>query len=69
MFNKIVNINHIITQFATLVPCTCMIRPKCVNLGKKRTTFAEVTLKIRMDTGSRTRAWLAIILYLRRLCP
>jgi len=43
MFNKIININHIITKFATVVPYTCMIM--CTKFGKKRTIFAEVTLK------------------------
>jgi len=54
MFNKIVNINHTITKFAAIVPYTCMIMYS--NFGKKRTTFAEATLKNRMDPSSQTRA-------------
>ena len=44
MLNKIVNINHTVTKFATSVPDNCMIM--FTNVGKKRTTFAEITLKI-----------------------
>src|SRR6218665_1299839 len=54
MFNKIININHTITKFATVVPHTCMIM--CTNFGKKRTTFAEVTLRNRLDPSSQTHA-------------
>jgi len=43
MFNKIANINHIITNFATFVPYTCVIM--CAKFCKKWTTFAEVTLE------------------------
>jgi len=43
MFCKIVNTNYIITKFAAFVSYTCMIM--CKKFGKKRTTFAEVTLK------------------------
>ena len=45
MLNKIVNIirRPTITKFGTIVPYICMIM--CTNFGKKRTTFAEVTLK------------------------
>jgi len=44
-----------------------MIKP--TNYGKKRTTFAEVTLKYnRMDPSSRTRARLTTVLYIRGLC-
>ena len=32
MFNKIVNINYIVTKFSTLVPYNCMIM--CTKLGK-----------------------------------
>jgi len=65
MFNKIANINHTITKFAPVVPYTCALM--CTNFGKKRTSFAEVTLKNRMDPSSRTRAWLPSVLNLRRL--
>jgi len=44
MCNKIVNINHIITKFGTVVSYTSIII--CTNFGKKLPTFAEVTLKI-----------------------
>src|SRR6218665_3436508 len=54
MFNNIVNVNHTITKFATIVPYTCMIIYSY--FGEKRTTFAEVTLKNRMSPSSRTRA-------------
>jgi len=43
MFNRIVNINCIITKLAAVGSYTCMI--VCKNFGKKWTTFAEVTLK------------------------
>ena len=43
MFNKIVNINHIVTKFAPLVLYTFAIM--YANVWKKLTTFAEVTLK------------------------
>jgi len=56
MFNKIVNINYIITKIRS----SCVIM--CTHLGKKRTTFAKVTLKIRMDPSSRTQAWLTTVL-------
>jgi len=65
MFNKIVNINYIITKIATVVPYTCMIM--CTNFGKKQSTFAEVTLKNRMDPSSQTRESLMAVLDLRRL--
>jgi len=65
MFNKIVNMNHTITKFATVIPYTCMIM--CTKFGKKQTSFAEVTLKNRIDPSSRTRAWLPSVLNLRRL--
>jgi len=42
MFNKIINLNHIITKFATFVPHTCLIMGK--KIGRKWTTFAEITL-------------------------
>jgi len=51
MFNKIVNLNHIITKFTALVPHSFVIAYS--NFVKKRTTFAEVTLKQRMDPCSR----------------
>src|SRR6218665_547815 len=54
MFNKIVNTNRTITKFATFVPYTCMIL--CTDFGKKRTSFAEVTLKNLMDQSLWTRA-------------
>src|SRR6218665_1131777 len=56
MLNKIVNIirTPTITKFGTIVPYICMIM--CTNFGKKRTTFAEITLKSRMYPSSRTRA-------------
>jgi len=50
---------------ATVAPYACMIM--CRNFGKNLTTFAEVTIKTRMDPSSRTRAWLTTVLYLRRL--
>jgi len=68
MFNKIVNINSTITKFVVVVPYTCTYMIMCTNLGMKRTSFAEVTLKNRMDPSSRTRAWLPSVLNLRRLC-
>jgi len=42
MFNEIVDINHIFTKFLSVVPHTCM----CTKFDKKRTTFAEVILKV-----------------------
>jgi len=43
MFNKIVNINHIITKFATFVPYTCVVMSlMCTKFGKTWTTIAEV---------------------------
>src|SRR6218665_3238278 len=65
MFNKIININHVITKFATLVPHIRIIM--CTNCGKKRTTFSEVTctLNNRMDPSSLTGEWLTTVLYLR----
>jgi len=60
MFNKIVNINRIITKFTTVVPYTCMIM--CTHFGKKLTAFAEVILINQMDPSSRTRAWLTAVL-------
>ena len=54
MFNKIININHTIAKYATIVPYTCIIM--CTNVGKKWTTFPEVTLKILMGRSSWTRA-------------
>ena len=65
MFSKIVNINHTTTKFATIVPYTCVIMR--TNFGKKQTTFAEVTLKHRMDPSSQTPAWLPSVLNLRCL--
>src|SRR6218665_49137 len=47
MFNKRVNINRIITKFATVVLYTCMIL--CVKLGKKWSTFAEDRLYLKID--------------------
>src|SRR6218665_920483 len=44
MFNKIVKLNRIITKFATIVQYTVMIMG--THFGQKRTTSAEVTLKI-----------------------
>ena|SRR6218665_3748167 len=55
MFNKTVNINHTINLLPLFhIQCTCIIM--CTNFGKKRTTFAETTLKNRVDPNSRTRA-------------
>jgi len=54
MLNKIININHTVTKFATVIPYTFMIM--CTNFRQKRTTFAEITLKNRMDPSSRTQA-------------
>src|SRR6218665_2577616 len=65
MHDKIVNINHIIPKFASIVPYMCMIRR--TKFGKKRTTFASVTVKHLMDPSSRTRARLTTVLYLRGL--
>jgi len=62
---KIVNILRIITKFATIVPYMCII--VCTNFDKQRTTFAEVTLKNRMDPSSRTQERLTTVLYLRSL--
>ena len=53
IFNKIININHTITKFATIAPYTCLIM--CTNFSKKRTTFAKVTLN-RMNPSFRTVA-------------
>ena len=66
MFNKIVSIIHIITKYATFVLFMCIIM--WTNFGKKWTTFAEVTLKSRMDPSSRIPGRLTTVLYLRGLC-
>jgi len=47
MFSKIVNINHTITEFATIVSNTCVIMSPISD--NNWTTFAEFTLKNLMD--------------------
>ena len=66
MFCKIVNINYIITKFATFASYTCTIM--CTKFGKKQTPFAQVTIKSWMDPSSRTRNRLPSVLNLRCLC-
>jgi len=53
MFNKIVNINRIITKFTTFVPYTCMIM--CTKFGKKWTLYiCRSYIKRRRNPSSRT---------------
>jgi len=60
MFNKMVYINRIIAKFVAFVSYAGIIL--CTNIGKKRKTFLEVTLK-----SERTRDRLMTVLYLRHL--
>jgi len=69
MFNKIININHIITKFATVDPSTCTCMIMCTTFGKKCTTFAEITLQNWMNQSSLTRECLMIALYLVQCRP